>query len=38
MTIEVLICYADGRQILERREIPNPEAAGTASDNLAEQE
>ena len=38
MTIEALVCYADGRQILERREVPDPEAAGTTGDDPAGQE
>ena len=24
MTVEVLVCYADGRQVLEQREVPDP--------------
>lgn len=23
MTVEVLVCYADGRQVLEQREVPD---------------
>ena len=34
MTIQVLVCYADGRQVLEQREVPEPEAEETVDNTL----